>query len=377
MFHADAGRGNTASVRSTRDAISATVGQLCHIQRTRGKEKGSGQPAMNRSKQAGMGKKTVIVLLVVLALASVNLSEAQQPKVYRIGVITAGGSWYEVIDGLRIGLKQLGFVEGKQFTLAIRDTKGDGKAAEEAANNLEKEKVDLIYTTQTSVTLPTKRATVDIPIVFCAGADPVDVGLVESFARPGGRLTGVFYRDTDLTAKRLEILKEIVPKLHRVVTFYNPRSPVAGESARLLRETAGQMGIQLVERHVASVEELRAGVQSLKAGEMDAFLQVAEVLTVIQDQLIIDTSRVKRFPTMFIDDNSVIKGGLSSYSVSRYEIGRLSAKYVQRILTGVKPKDLPVEGVDKIELMLNLKTAKQIGLTIPQSVLYRADKVIK
>ena len=200
---------------------------------------------------------------------------------------------------------------------------------------------------------------------------------MESFARPGGRLTGVFYRDTDLTAKRLEILKEIVPKLHRVVTFYNPRNPVSGESAKLVRETAGQMGIQLVERHVASVEELRAGVQSLKAGEVDAVFEVSDALTVIQDQLIIDTARIKRLPTMFINHSSVVKGGLASYSVSRHEIGRLSAKYVQRILAGVKPNDIPVEGVDKIELIFNLKAAKQIGLTIPPNVLARADRVIK
>jgi putative tryptophan/tyrosine transport system substrate-binding protein len=325
-----------------------------------------------------MKKAAVPSILVAAVLVAVAvIAEAQQPKIYRIGVITAGGAWYEVIDGLRVGLKQLGLVDGKQFTLAIRDTKGDANAAKEAAKNLEKEKVNLIYTTQTSVTLATKQATADIPIVFCAGADPVVLGLVDSFAKPGGRLTGVFYRDTDLIAKRLEILKEIVPKLHRVVTFYNPRNPVAGESAKLVREAAGQMGIQLVERHVASVEELRASVQSLKTGEADAVFGVADALPVLEDQLIIDTARVKRFPTMFIDDNSVTKGGLVSYSVSRHEVGRLSAKYVQRILTGVNPKDLPVEGVDKIELVINLKTAKQIGLNIPQSVLYRADKVIK
>jgi putative tryptophan/tyrosine transport system substrate-binding protein len=325
-----------------------------------------------------MKKAAVPSILVAAVLVAVAvIAEAQQPKIYRIGVITAGGAWYEVIDGLRVGLKQLGLVDGKQFTLAIRDTKGDANAAKEAAKNLEKEKVNLIYTTQTSVTLATKQATADIPIVFCAGADPVVLGLVDSFAKPGGRLTGVFYRDTDLIAKRLEILKEIVPKLHRVVTFYNPRNPVAGESAKLVREAAGKMGIQLVERHVASVEELRASVQSLKTGEADAVFGVADALPVLEDQLIIDTARVKRFPTMFIDDNSVTKGGLVSYSVSRHEVGRLSAKYVQRILTGVNPKDLPVEGVDKIELVINLKTAKQIGLNIPQSVLYRADKVIK
>jgi putative ABC transport system substrate-binding protein len=324
-----------------------------------------------------MSKKTICIALSALLFALCFSAEAQQAKVYRVGVVTAGGAWYEVIDGLRVGLRQLGLEEGKQFALTIQDTKGNAKAAEEAAKNLEKQKVNLIYTTQTSVTLTTKRATADIPIVFCAGADPVELGLVESFARPGGRLTGVFYRDTDLTAKRLEILKEIIPKLRRAVTFYNPRNPVASDSAKLVRETAGQMGIQLVERHVVSVEELRAGVQSLKAGEVDAVFEVSDALTVIQDQLIIDAARVKRLPTMFVNHSSVLKGGLASYSVSRQEIGRLSAKYVQRILTGVKPKDLPVEGIDKIALVINLKAAKQIGLTIPPNVLARADRVIK
>ncbi len=317
------------------------------------------------------------VVLGALLLALSFPAEAQQPKVYRVGVITAGGEWYETIDGLRVGLKQLGLEEGKQFILTIRDTKGDAKAAEEAARNFEQEKVALIYTTQTSVTILAKRATKDIPIIFCAGGDPVDLGLVESFAQPGGRLTGVFSRESNLTAKRLEILKEIVPKLRRVVTFYDPRSPVASQSAKLAREEAARLRVQFVERHVASVEELQAGVRALKAGEVGAYFDVSDALVVSQDQLLIDTARVKRLPTMFVNQSSVIKGGLASYSPTRYETGRLSAKYVQRILAGVKPKDLPVEGVDKIDLVINLKTAKEIGLTVPPNVLVRAQKVIR
>ena len=322
-------------------------------------------------------RRLLVWVLATVLLMTASSSEAQEAKVYRVGVITAGGAWYETIDGLRVGLKQLGFEERKHFTLVIRDTKGNAKAAEEAAKNLEQEKVNLIYTTQTSVTVLAKRATVDIPIVFCAGADPVVLGLVENFAKPGGRLTGVFYRDTDLTAKRLEILKQIVPKLRRAVIFYDPRGPVASESAKLARETAAQVGIQFVDRHVTSVEELQASVRALRAGEVDAVFEVSDALVVLQDQLIVDTARAKRLPTMFINHSSVVKGGLASYSVSRYEIGRLSAKYVQRVLTGIHPKDVPVEGVDKIDLTLNLKAAKEIGLTIPPNVLARADKVIK
>jgi putative ABC transport system substrate-binding protein len=304
-------------------------------------------------------------------------AEGQQPKVYRVGVILPGGAWYETIDGLRVGLRQLGLEAGKQLNLVIRETKGDAKVTEEAARNLEEEKINLIYTAATSVTIAAKRGTAHISIVFAAGADPVALGLVESFAEPGGRLTGVFYRDTDLTGKRLELLKEIVPKLRRIVTFYNPSSPVSAESAKLVRETAGQMGVQLAERHVTSVEELQASLRALRAGDVDAIFEVSDALVQTHDQLIIDTARVKRLPTMFINQSSVVKGGVASYSVSRHEVGRLSAKYVQRILTGVKPKDLPVEGIDKIALTINLKAAKQIGLTVPQWVLMRADRVIR
>ncbi|MGB7950257.1 MAG: ABC transporter substrate-binding protein [Candidatus Binatia bacterium] len=306
------------------------------------------------------------------------MAQAQQPTVYRVGVLLPGSHWYDIIDGLRDGLKALGLEEGKQFVLEIRDTKGDLKAAEEAARNLEKEKVNLIFTTRTSVTIAAKRATADIPIVFSAGADPVVLGLVESFAKTGGRLTGVYEPGTDLTAKRLEILREIIPKLRRVLAFYDPRNPVASESARLLQEEVGRLrGVELVERHFASVEELQASVRAIRAGEGDAFFQLSDSMVNSQAQLIIDTARVKRIPTMFLDPGSVILGGLASYSVSFQEMGRLSAKYVQRVLAGVKPRDLPVEAVRKIDLVMNLKTAKQIGLTIPPNVLARADRVIR
>jgi putative ABC transport system substrate-binding protein len=318
----------------------------------------------------------VSLLLTVLLVAGSPV-KAQQSKPYRVGVLVPGEAWYEIVDGLRVGLKQLGLEEGKQYALAIRDWKGDTKAAEEAARKFEQEKVNLIYATSTNSTVAARRATAEIPIVFCAGTDPVVVGLVDNFANPGGRLTGVYNRSTDLTAKRLEILKEMVPKLRRLVTFYDSRRPTTTESSKLAREAAQQMGIQFIERHITSAEELQAGMRALKAGEFDAYLAMAEPIATNQSQLIIETARVKRLPTMFNFPGEVIKGGLATYSVSFNLVGRLSAKYVQRILTGVKPKDLPVEGIDKIELVINLKTAKQIGLTIPPNVLARADKVIK
>jgi len=323
-------------------------------------------------------KKTMISFVLGVVLLGLSFAvEAQQPKVYRIGVILPGDLWYETIDGLRLGLRQLGLEEGKQFVLEIRDTKGDLKVAEEAARNFEQEKVNLIYTTATSVTLPAKRATANIPVVFCVGADPVVLRLVESFSKSGGRLTGVYLPATGITAKRMEILKEIVPKLRRVVTFYDPHNPVPSQSAKRAREAAGEMGIRFVERYIASVEELQAGVRALRAGEVDAVFTVSDSIVNNQVQLIIDMAKVKRLPTMWDLQRNVIKGGLASYAVSFHEVGRVSAKYVQRVLSGRKPNDMPVEGVDKIDLVINLKAAKQIGLTIPPSVLARADKVIR
>jgi putative ABC transport system substrate-binding protein len=261
--------------------------------------------------------------------------------------------------------------------LEIRDSKGNLNAAAEAAKNLERDKVDLIYTTATSVTIPAKRATAEIPIVFCVGVDPVVVGLVESFAKSGGRLTGVYSRVADLTPKRIEILKEIVPKLHRLGTFYDPRNPVPSESAKLARETVQSMGVQLIERHIVTTEELQAQVRAFKAGEMDALFSISDAIVNNQGQMIVDAAKRIKLPTMWDLQGNVRKGGLTSYAVSFHEMGRLSAKYVQRILAGAKPNDMPVEGIDKIDLVINLKTAKQIGLTIPPNVLARADRVIR
>jgi putative ABC transport system substrate-binding protein len=323
-------------------------------------------------------QKIFLFFLIVVALASgAAVADAQQPKVYRVGVIHQGGVYQAVVDGLRDGLRELGYEEGKQIRLEIRNTGGDLKAVQEAARNFEREKVNLIYAVATSVATAVRRATANTPIVFSVGTDPVSTRLVQSFARPGERLTGAYYLTTDLTAKRLEILKEILPKLSRVVTFYDPNNPQAREAAKLGREAAQQMRIRFIERHVTSTEELAQGLRTLKAGEVNAYLYTSDAMVASQAQMIIDTAMAKRLPTMFQEQSLVVQGGLASYGQNFHEIGRLSAKYVQKVLLGTHPRDLRVETVDKFELVINLKTAKQIGLTIPPNVLARADKVIR
>ena len=316
------------------------------------------------------------VIAFVLMMAGA-VAQAQQAKVNRIGVVLQGGTWYDAIDGLRQGLSELGYEEGKQFVLDVRDSKGDLKAVEEAARSLEREKVKLIYAVASTVVTAAKKATTEVPIVFTVGSDPVAGGLVESFVKPGGRLTGLHFFNKDLTGKRLEILKEILPKLRSVLTIYDPTNKVAKESAQLARDEAKRLGIKLLERHVSSVEEVRNALKGLKTGEADAFFYMLDAMVGSQSQLLIDTANAKKLATMFQESGLVSRGGLASYGQSYYELGRLSAKYVQKVLSGAQPRDLRIETVEDVELAINLKTAKQLGLTIPPNVLARASKVIK
>jgi putative tryptophan/tyrosine transport system substrate-binding protein len=324
-----------------------------------------------------MRKKVFGLALSAVFFAVGPSAEAQQGKIHRIGVVHQGGPFQAVVDGLRDGLKESGYEDGKQIQLDIRDVKGDLGVVKEAAKAFEREKASLIYAVTSTVVTAAKEATVNVPIVFSVATDPVSSGLVQSFVKPGGRLTGVYYLTTDLTAKRLEILKEILPKLSRVVTFYNPNNPAPREAAKLGREAARHMKIQFTERHVTSVEELRQGLRTLKARETDAFFYISDGIVASQAQLIIDTAAAIKLPTMFQEQSIVAQGGLASYGQNFHEIGRLSAKYVQKVIAGAHPQDLRIETFDKFEMAINLKTAKQIGLTIPPTVLARADRVIK
>ena len=221
-----------------------------------------------------------------------------------------------------------------------------------------------------------KGATKSVPIVFYSGADPVAFGLVASFRKPGGRLTGVHGQFSDLTGKRLELLKEITPRMRRALVLYNPDNPVAQRSAKMAREAARQLNVELVERPISSVEELQAALRVLRPGVVDAIAYVADAMVTSHADLVIETARAKKLPIIVSDKESVDKGALAGYGQSYYTIGRRSAKHVQQVLLGTNPGDLPVEQIDP-QFVINLKTAKAIGLTIPQSILIRADHVIQ
>jgi len=319
-------------------------------------------------------------LVVVTALAASALGAAggaagqTTDSVPRVGVIHRSGHHRAVAEGLRQGLRELGLEEGKHLVLDVREV---GEDPTDAARALEAAKVALIYTVTVDVSVKTMRATTHTPIVFYAGADPITAGLVQSLAKPGGRATGIHGRSRDLTAKRLELLKELVPGLRRVVTFYNPRDIVAPENARRGRETARQLGLQIIERHAGSVDELRQALQALKPREAQAYFHTPSGMATSQAPTIIAAMRALKLPTMFHEEDLVLQGALASYGHSYREIGRLSAKHVQRVLAGTQPKDLPVENYDKVGLALNLRTAREIGLAIPPAIRIRADRVVE
>ena len=316
-------------------------------------------------------------VLSALLFAPCDLAAAQKSKAYRIGVIHQGGPYRAVVDGFRSGLRELGLEEGKKISLQISETKSDPKIIEQAAKVFERDKVNLIYAITTSAVVPVKNVASKTPIVFAVGTDPVLSGLVQSFAKPGGRLTGVQYSTTDLTAKRLEILKEILPRLNRVLILYNPNNRSSREAAELSRAAAKQLHLQLIDRQAASVDELRQQLETIKPKQADAYFYISDAMVNSHADLVIEMAQLKKLPTMFSEQSAVAMGALASYGQNFREVGRLSAGYVQKIIAGAQPRDLRIETVDKLELVINLATAKQIGLTIPPNVLARADRVIK
>jgi putative ABC transport system substrate-binding protein len=324
-------------------------------------------------------REFIAVLATVIPGAQfLRPARAETAGVRRVGVVYQGGLYETSIEGLREGLRAAGLEEGRQLALLVRNAKGDATAAEAAARALERdEKVDVIVAIGTTTARAAKRATTEVSIVFAAGTDPVAAGLVDSIAAPGGRVTGFHFLTVDLTAKRLEILREIVPKLRRIVTFYDPRTLGAVTSFAAVREAAGKLDIEVVAQQVTSPEEIRDSLRTLTAAEAEAFFFVADFLVINHAPLVIEAANALRLPTMATQLGAVRTGALAGYGPDWREYGRRPASYVARILAGSSPRDLPVEAVNQPALAINLKTAKAIGLDIPSLLLARANEVVE
>jgi putative ABC transport system substrate-binding protein len=314
--------------------------------------------------------------LILGLLMMVGTADAQQPKrPYRIGVLhDAYTPSILPVEGLKAGLKALGLEEGRDLTLDIRFTRGSVEATSVSAVNLVKAGVDLIIAVQEGPTHAARAATRTIPIVFVGVGDPVVAGLVKEIASPGGNITGVSSLVTELVPKRLEILKALFPALRRVWAVYHVDDLSAAAAARKAQEVADLLKLEVLARQVRTSEELVSNLKTLRAG--DGMLPPPAHALDIRG-LTLDLHLTSRVPAIFESAFWVQSGAVASYGSDQHAEGVQAARLVAKILRGARPQDLPVEGSNRIELALNLKTAKALGVAIPREILARADRVIE
>ena len=327
-----------------------------------------------------MNKKVCFVLGVML-LALCFPAEAQQAKkISRIGFLVAGSPSSDAawIEAFRQGLRELGYVEGHSIVIEYRYGEGKTERYPALVTELVQLKVEVIVVGGATATRTAKKVTTLIPLVMANVTDPVALGLVASLARPGGNITGLSNLAPEIGGKRLELLKEIVPQLSRVAVLGDPSSPSHAPGWRETESAARSLGLQVQSLEVRAPNPDFAGAFSaITRDRADALLTLSQPLIRVYRAQIVDFTAKRRVPAIFHTREFVEAGGLMSYAGDVLELYRRAATYVDKILKGAKPADLPVEQPMKFELVINLKTAKQIALTIPQSVLYRADKVIK
>jgi len=328
-----------------------------------------------------MSKRIFCFALSALLCALSFPAQAQQPKkVPRIGVFVgtlAASSDSARIEAFRQGLRELGYVEGQNIAIEYRYAEGRTDRLSELAAELVHLKVDVIITPGTQSTEAAQKATHTIPIVMTQVGDPVAVGIVASLARPGGNITGLTQMSPGLSGKRLELLKEGFPKVTRVAFLYHPANRSDLLSMKEVQTAARGLGLTIQSCEVRSPDDFDKVFSAMAKERADAFMTIRNAVNDANAKRILDLAEKNRLPAIYDGREYVEIGGLMSYGVNLSDSWRRAATYVDKILKGAKPADLPVEQPTKFELVINLKTAKQIGLTIPQSVLYRADKVIR
>jgi putative ABC transport system substrate-binding protein len=327
--------------------------------------------------------KNVLRLIAIIAtvVGCGALAEAQQPaKIPRIGYLTPGSLSSQSFrtEAFRQGLREHGYVEGKNIVIEYRYAEGKFDRLPALAAELVRVKVDIIITGGASATRAAKEATVRIPIVMTQAGDPVGSGFIASLARPGGNITGLSTLSPELSGKRLELLKEIIPKLSRVAVFGTSTLPGYTQSLREVDLAAGAFGVKLQYLDVLSPKDIETAFRAASKGRAEAVLMmVAGTIAGAHRIQILELAVKSRLPVIYGGRAFAEAGGLMTYGVNNTDLDRRAATYVDKILKGAKPADLPVEQPTKFEFIINLKAAKQIGLTIPPSVLARADKVIK
>jgi len=329
-----------------------------------------------------MGKKSFlpIAAAILIGLAHSAANAQQHSKIAHVGILlpsapnTAADS---NLEAFRQGLHDLGYVEGQNIILEYRWAENREDQYPALVADLIRLKVDIIFTSSTPAILVAKQATKTIPIVFPVSSDPVSVGIVNSFARRGGNATGLSSMASDLWPKRMELLKEAFPKVTRLAMIWNSSNPGMKLRAKETVASAGPLGVTVQDRGVSDLDGLEGVFATLTKIRPDALLVMVDPFTRFHLKRILEFAANNRLQAMYEDRSFVEAGGLISYGPWNAELYRRSAKYIDKILKGANPADLPVEQPTKFDLVINLKTAKQIDVIIPPNVLARADKVIR
>ena len=321
----------------------------------------------------------MVVALAFLALLTGPLvAETQQPaRVPRIGYLESGAPGTPLVEAFRQGLRDFGWIEGQSIAIEVRAAEGKYERLPELAAELVSLKVDVIFASSTPASLAAKQATTTIPIVIGRVADPVGSGLVATLARPGGNITGWTHQGIELRVKYLDLLKEAVPAATRIGVLWNPANPIHGPSLKTIEATAGALKVELHPVGARNPQEIESAFSELARKRVEALTVFQDGMFLAQGRLIIALAARDRMPVMHGLTDLVRAGGLMGYGVNLPGMYRHGASLVDRILKGAKPADLPIEQPTKFEFVINMKTAKALGLTIPPSVLLRADEVIQ
>jgi putative ABC transport system substrate-binding protein len=324
--------------------------------------------------------RVLISGLCALIFALCCSAEAQQPKkLPRIAFLggSSGSAYASFIEAFRQGLRELGWIEGQNLVFELRYGEGKLDRLPDLAAGLVRDNVDVVAVSGARAVLEMKNATQTIPIIMTTIEDPVAMGIVQSLARPGKNITGLTNLAPELSGKRVELLKEIVAKLSRVAVLWPPDAAGAVVTFKDTQSAARTLGLQVQSLEVRTATEFDAAFRTATKERTEAIVVLQSALTNAHRKLIADLAATNRLPGMYTQRDYVEAGGLISYGVDTRDLYRRAAVYVDKVLKGANPAELPVEQPTKFELVVNLKTAKKIGLTVPQSVLYRADSVIR
>ena len=295
-------------------------------------------------------------------------------KIYRVGILFIGGRDQPHLEMFKLGLRDLGYVEGKNIILVYRYAEGKLERLDELAAELVRDKVDVIVTTAANSAMAARKITKTIPIVVTSG-NLLELGLAKSLANPGGNVTGQTLMESDLNGKRLEILKETLPRMKRVAALWTPREAVAGHEAT--QAAAKALSLRLHSVQLRTANDLEPAFAEMAKARDNGLIVILSPLATLNSKRIVELALKHRLPGIYPTGQFVEEGGLMSYGTSVADLYRRAATYVDKILKGRTPADLPIEQPMKFDFIVNLKAAKQIGVTVPPNVLVRADKVIR